>query len=344
MTDLDLRIVSLGAGVQSTALYLMALDGEIGPLPDYAIFADTQREPSWVYENLWRLVEEGGDRIPILIATAGDIGDAVRRKYGETEGRFASVPFWVVCQDGKYAPGRRQCTREFKIDVVKQELRRQLGLQPRQRAAGRFRVEEWIGISLDEASRAKPSRSSWFKTRWPLLLDKPMRRYQIKAWLKKRGWPEVGKSACVFCPYRQAAEYARWRDDEPELWNEAVAWDEMIRDGGKRRGIKSKQYLTKLLIPLVELPSVAEGARRCADQPVRRRVRRDVWRMSGQQTYHVFCDGCDERYVPKRKLRLLIDVRSEAAIAGWTDHTKSRRPHDLCPSCSVEYLAHNSTP
>jgi hypothetical protein len=35
-----LRILSLGAGVQSTTLALMAAHGEIGPMPDCAIFAD----------------------------------------------------------------------------------------------------------------------------------------------------------------------------------------------------------------------------------------------------------------------------------------------------------------
>jgi hypothetical protein len=36
-----LRMLNLGAGVQSTALALMAAHGEIGPMPDCTIFADT---------------------------------------------------------------------------------------------------------------------------------------------------------------------------------------------------------------------------------------------------------------------------------------------------------------
>ena len=47
-----LRILSLGAGVQSTVLALMAAKGEIGPMPDCAIFADTMYEPIGVYEHL----------------------------------------------------------------------------------------------------------------------------------------------------------------------------------------------------------------------------------------------------------------------------------------------------
>ncbi len=47
-----LRVISLGAGVQSTTMALMAAHGEITPMPDCAIFADTQAEPRSVYEHL----------------------------------------------------------------------------------------------------------------------------------------------------------------------------------------------------------------------------------------------------------------------------------------------------
>jgi len=40
-----LRVLSLGAEVQSTTLALMAAHGIVGPMPDCAIFADTDWEP-----------------------------------------------------------------------------------------------------------------------------------------------------------------------------------------------------------------------------------------------------------------------------------------------------------
>lgn len=40
-----LVVLSLGAGVQSSTMALMAAKGEITPMPDCAIFADTQSEP-----------------------------------------------------------------------------------------------------------------------------------------------------------------------------------------------------------------------------------------------------------------------------------------------------------
>src|ERR1017187_6074896 len=48
MTE-PIHIISLGAGVQSSTMALMAAAGEITPMPKCAIFADTQAEPKSVY-------------------------------------------------------------------------------------------------------------------------------------------------------------------------------------------------------------------------------------------------------------------------------------------------------
>ena len=50
--------ISLGAGVQSSAMALMAAHGEITPMPEAAIFADTQHEPEEVYAWLDWLKEQ----------------------------------------------------------------------------------------------------------------------------------------------------------------------------------------------------------------------------------------------------------------------------------------------
>jgi len=234
----------------------MAVTGELTPKPEYAIFADTQSEPKRVYENLDAL-EQWGD-IPIERPTAGSLGEAVREGVNSTGGRFASVPFWVEGSGGDSTPGRRHCTREYKIDVVKRRVRELLGLHPGQRAAGKYRVEEWVGISVDEVQRARPSRYEWITTRWPLLFDVPMRRAEIKLWLQNNGFPIPGKSACTFCPYRKPIEYARWREDEPELFEEACRWDELIRSNGTMRGMKNRQFIWRELKPLRELPPLSE--------------------------------------------------------------------------------------
>ena len=45
------KVLSLGAGVQSSTLAFMYEYGEIGPMPDFAVFADTMAEPCLLYTS-----------------------------------------------------------------------------------------------------------------------------------------------------------------------------------------------------------------------------------------------------------------------------------------------------
>ena len=77
MTSREFHFLNLGAGVQSTALYLMSMDGDEPEVPkfDVAIFSDTQEEPDEVYRHLEWLEQQGGP--PICRTTAGKLGDAL---------------------------------------------------------------------------------------------------------------------------------------------------------------------------------------------------------------------------------------------------------------------------
>lgn len=246
-----LTCISLGAGVQSTTMYAMACAGELTPKPDVAIFADTGAEPPAVYEHLWRLAENYGHVIPIRIVSAGDIeADVLRSRDGRS--LFASIPLRVLGNDGKAAMLRRQCTREYKIDPIGRELRALLGIDKGKRAAGKVRVEQWIGISVDEAQRMKPSREPWIAARWPLI-ERRMTRRDCIAWLDAHEQPTPPKSACYFCPFHDNETWRRMRDEDPDTWARAVAFDEEIRRG-KLRGVDEDAYLHGSLKPLSEAP------------------------------------------------------------------------------------------
>ena len=249
-----LRYISLGAGVQSSTLYALAARGEIGPMPDVAIFADTQAEPKWVYEQLDYLEAKHGDVIPIVRVTDGSLTDALKRAL-PTENRvarYASIPFWTVGDDGRRAPGRRQCTREHKIDPIKREARRMLGVEKGRRVPKNVQAEEWVGISMDEIHRAKPSRYPWIVTRWPLLFDRPMRRAQCIQWMETNGYKIPKRSACFFCPYHGNDEWKQIRDEAPELWKQAIELDDSMRAAGPMRGMRRLQYMHRSLVPLRE--------------------------------------------------------------------------------------------
>ena len=66
-------ILSLGAGVQSTTLALMALRGDLPASfarPIAAVFADTGFEPRRVYEHLYWLIQTLGAELPVHIVRA----------------------------------------------------------------------------------------------------------------------------------------------------------------------------------------------------------------------------------------------------------------------------------
>jgi len=248
-----MHILSLGAGVQSSTLALMAAAGEIAPMPDAAVFADTGAEPHVVYEWLQWLEQ----KLPFPIYR-------VRKEEGLTRnieraiigGRFAGAPFFVHSPRG-VGQLRRQCTGEFKIAPIVRKVRELVGLAPRCGPRTRKLVVQYIGISLDEWTRMKPSRVPWIEHRWPLV-ERRLTRNDCLVWMRRQGFPEPPRSACVYCPYRSDAEWRALRDRDARGWNEAIRIDRLIRTGV--RGVRHPLYVHRSLRPLseVDLRSAAE--------------------------------------------------------------------------------------
>lgn len=256
--------ISLGAGVQSTYMYLQACRGgflDYGPKPHVAIFADPQAELAGTYRHLDWLEREFSAEIPILRVTSGSLE---KNLYWGGEGRkgAAQIPVFLSGDDGR-GIGLRQCTADFKLRPIQRACRDLLGLEPGERAAGRYRVEQWIGISTDEAHRAKPSAVSWVERRYPLLFDRPTRRGDCLLWMEREGYPIPVASSCFFCPFHSDEEWRRIRSSEPELFARAVKIDQDLRGGGIAMGkrLVKEQYLHSGLKPLGETKFLNE------DQP-----------------------------------------------------------------------------
>lgn len=249
-----LRVLSLGAGVQSSTVLLMSCVGEL-PKLDHAIFADTGWEPTAVYAHLdWlesvaaehgissHRVSKGNLRADLLRGISG----AVRTS------RWATLPFFVLNPDGSQGMVRRQCTSEYKSEVIDRKLRELIGLAPRQHAPRDVRIEQWFGISADEAQRMRVSAYRWIRYRYPLIYDAPkrMRRHDCLAWIKKHGYPEPPRSACIGCPFRSDREWRDMRDNRPDEWAEAVEFDRLIRH---QRDLIGQAYLHRSCVPLDEV-------------------------------------------------------------------------------------------
>ena len=250
----NLRVLNLGAGVQSTTIYLMMLDGDIPPA-DIAIFADTQDEPHEVYDHLERLKALRG--IEIVTVTAGSLGDNLINGVNSTGQRHVPIPTFLSLEDnGKNdGIGRRQCTKEYKVVPIEKEIRRRLDCTGRPVPKGTT-VTQVFGLSFDEPGRVArvkglyDHRKGWV-AEFPLF-DDFLTRDDCKAYLAKR-WPHpVPRSACVFCPYRSDAEWLEMKLRDETSWKRAVEIDGKVRDetSACQRGMRAKQYLHRSCQPL----------------------------------------------------------------------------------------------
>ena len=235
---------------------LMFAKGELEPMPDCAIFADTGGEPAYVYTWLDWLEKQLPFEVHRVMWKNGltaNIKEAIAGK------RFAGAPFYTESggNGATFVAGRRegqlrrQCTREFKVQPITQKLRELVGLKFRQRAPkGKILATQYIGISFDEVSRMRPSRSPWIEHLWPLV-DHRMYRQDCLDWMADRGYPEPGRSACTYCPYHSDREWHNLKANHPEDFQAAVDIDQLIRGGV--RGTRQQLYLHRKLLPIEDV-------------------------------------------------------------------------------------------
>jgi hypothetical protein len=249
-----LRVISLGAGVQSTTMALMAAHGELTPMPDCAIFADTGWEPKAVYKHLEWLIG-GVLPFPVHVVSAGNIRDDLiaRSRPRESPGRFITAPFFLLRPDGQEGMGRRQCTGNYKIEPIYKKTRELLGKGPRDYIAPSS-VEQWVGISVDEIFRATLSKVKYAVKRFPLI-EKRMSRRDCVKWLTDFGYKVPAKSACIGCPYHDNATWRDMRDNRPDEWADAIAVDKAIRAPIDYRApaLRSQQFMHPTRVPLDEV-------------------------------------------------------------------------------------------
>lgn len=281
-----LDVLNLGAGIGSTTVYIMILEGKLPPI-DAAIIADTGEEPEPVYRHLEWLKSLGGPRI--IVAGKGRLGDDLihgsrrdgyRRRDG---GRFASIPAYTATKpESKLALPvedkadgilKRQCTKEYKIDVVEKTIRRELlNLKARQRIPKGVLIRQHFGLSDDEPKRIKRVKKRFESTPWgePVfpLVTLGMTRLDCIAYLKDRVPHTTPRSACTFCPFRSDEEWVWLRDNDPDGWSRAVEIDAAIRDPSSvcTRGMVQAIYLHRTCIPLpmvdIDAGAAKEKARR----------------------------------------------------------------------------------
>tara|TARA_R100000655_G_scaffold70883_1_gene109271 strand:+ start:5612 stop:6358 length:747 start_codon:yes stop_codon:yes gene_type:complete len=205
-----MKIISLGAGVQSTTLALLAHHKEIEP-PDYAVFADTGWELEAVYKHLDWL--ESYLNFPVRRVSAGNLKNRMLE-----DPVFRPVPLFT--SDG--GMGKRQCTYNFKIRPL------QIFCKPYASKGNPVILE--MGISTDEWARMKPSRVKYIEHQYPLI-DLDMSRNDCIEWLKNKNYKTPIKSACIGCPYHNDEQWREIKTQFPDEFEETCKVDDKIRKG-----------------------------------------------------------------------------------------------------------------
>lgn len=242
-----LKILSLGAGVQSS---VVALQSEIGVLPklDCAIFSDTGGEPKRVMEYLDYLEDQLSFPVYRVMEKEG-LTSAIFSSAADNT-RLAGPPFFTLNPDGTKGKLFRGCTSEYKIKPIERKIRELLGLEKGERAGNYVRVIQWFGISYDEIQRVREPSKKWIDFYYPLV-ESRMTRSDCLNWMSRMGFKQPPRSACTYCPYHSDTYWKGMKEDDPESWSEAVEVDKAIRDGV--RGTTSKLFLHRSLEPLDEV-------------------------------------------------------------------------------------------
>jgi PP-loop superfamily ATP-utilizing enzyme len=258
-----MNVVSYGGGVQSTALLVLAAQGSI----DFGTFLFANVGDDSEHPSTLRYVRE------VAAPFAAEHGIALhlldrRKRDGTTETLWQrlhrpgsrSVPIPVRMANG--APGRRNCTVDFKIKVVGRWLREH-------GATKDDPAKVAIGISVDEIHRANRRRSEPYEEIVYPLLDLGLRRSDCLDVIEQAGLPAPPKSACFFCPFKTLQQWQAMREKEPELFAKAAELEEHVIAQRAALG-KDPAYLTRRGTTLPEavsarnpLPLLDQGDAEC---------------------------------------------------------------------------------
>lgn len=260
-----MKVLSLGLGVQSTALYYMSSMG-ILPRVDYAIFSDPGKEKQKTYAYLEYLKKwmEKNDGIPIIVRTDKNLYKDLLSGENSSSNRIASILAFTDNEDGTVSILRRQCTNEYKIEIVIRAIRDLYKLPARKRLPS---TEIWQGITLDEIQRCSIPPNNQLIYVYPFVgyqttkkggsqklsdIDKMlMNRNNVIHWYKKNNLPVPPRSACIFCPFQNNQEWQQLKES-PQEFKEAIKIDKSIRNSSKR-GIQQPIFLHRSCKPITQV-------------------------------------------------------------------------------------------
>lgn len=249
---MGLKILSCGAGMQSTALALMSCENkkygikyhEV-PIYDAVIFCDLGNEPNWVYDQV-NFIKKACDevKIPFYVLNTHLYTDYIEY-FGKK--RVVSIPFWSVDENGKKGKMMRNCTLDYKInEIIKFVKYHLLGYQKYQRLNQQdFKAHEMhLGFSLEESKRCKENKHKMFVNKFPLVEMNLTRDDNYKYILEEWGL-DTKASACNICPFHTNYFFEFMKDNHPDNYSSIIEFDEMLEREQPNTKIRSKLYISK---------------------------------------------------------------------------------------------------
>ena len=243
---MPLTTISYGGGVQSTAMLVLAAQGRLGYDIDAALFAnvgDDSEHPAtleYVRNVAIPWAAERGITVHELKRVMRDGTSRTLMEDLTRDSKTINIP--VRMANG--APGNRNCTHTYKVQVVGKWLK----------ANGASKSDPatvCIGISTDEITRVSNKRAMPYENPVYPLIDLGLDRSACQTVIADAGLPVPPKSSCYFCPFHRPQTWAEMRRDEPELFWKSADLEATLIARRKTLG-KDPVYLTRFAKPLAE--------------------------------------------------------------------------------------------
>ena len=260
-----MKILSCGAGMQSSALFLMSCQNALAqkkgkpavwplvPIYDVSVFCDLGLEPPWVLKQvqfLQRCGESSG--VPFVVLKSPLYQDFIEN-FGER--RAISIPWWTLKEDGHKSTMPRNCTIDYKVNVIAKYVRwHLLGYRKYQRLrdVDLKGHEMHMGFGAEETRRCKENPNPLFINKFPLV-EMGLKRADNYAYIKDVWGLSTRASACTFCPYHRNYFFQFLKENEPEQFAQVVHIDELLRDKTPKPPMDSDLFISRSRKSLVDL-------------------------------------------------------------------------------------------
>lgn len=256
-----MKILSCGAGQQSTALALMSCENALlqregkpfkfplVPIYNAIIFCDLGGERKWVYNQVNFLSEcckKCGIRFFVL--KDKNLKEDYFKNYGNN--RVCAIPFWSINKKGKKGKMQRHCTIDYKIDQIQKFVKWNILMYKKGARIKAIDVgahEMHIGFTYEEQQRIFDSKHPLFVNKFPMV-EMGLTRADNYAYVKEVWGLETRASACLFCPFHTNYFFYECKCNCQEDYQVILDFDDMLEHGvpNKRIGVpNNKVYISR---------------------------------------------------------------------------------------------------